>query len=206
MERLVDRLGRGGQAALQHCQREANRPGALVILQRLGAVELLAHIVGHLAVELRLGSGELVGHGVGDALGEERRAIELEQPLLDHAPHQVGDLHLVDAITEASLEAVAVEQGEEELKILLLPIMGRRGHQQQVAGEGAEQLTEPVALGILQLATEEGRRELVRLIADHQVPAAIGSLELLLHRLVAGELVETGDHQLVFKEPVTGAG
>ncbi len=71
-QRLVDRLGRRGQAPLQDGEREADRAGALVVLQRLGAVELLAHVVGDFLVEARLGVGELVGDGVGDALGEER--------------------------------------------------------------------------------------------------------------------------------------
>ena len=93
-QRLVDRLGRGGEPALQDGQREADGAGALVVLQRLGAVELLAHVVGDRLVELRLGVGELVGDGVGDALGEERRAVELEQVLLDHAAHQVRDVGL----------------------------------------------------------------------------------------------------------------
>jgi hypothetical protein len=41
-QRLVDRLGGGGQAPLQDGEREADRAGALVVLERLGAVELLA--------------------------------------------------------------------------------------------------------------------------------------------------------------------
>ena len=54
-------------------------PARLSFCERLGPVELLAHVVGDLLVEARLGVGELVGDGVGDALGEERRAVELEQ-------------------------------------------------------------------------------------------------------------------------------
>ena len=69
-----------------------------------------------------------------------------------------------------------------------------------------EQLPEPVALGVLDLAAEEGGRHLVRLVADDEVPAAIGRLELLLHILVARELVEAGDDQVGLQEPVAGAG
>ena len=39
-----------------------------------------------------------------------------------------------------------------------------------------EQLAEAVALGVLDLAAEEGGRHLVRLVADDQVPAAVGRL------------------------------
>jgi hypothetical protein len=68
-----------------------------------------------------------------------------------------------------------------------------------------EQLPEPVALGVFDLAAEHRRRHLVRLVADHQVPAAVGRLELLLHILVARQLVEAGDDQVGFDEPVAGA-
>ena len=78
-QRLVDRLGRGGEPALEDRQGEADGARALVVLERLGAVELLADVVGDRLVELRLGIGQLVGDRVGDALREERRAVELEQ-------------------------------------------------------------------------------------------------------------------------------
>ena len=91
-QRLVDRLGRGGEPALEDGEREADGAGPLVVLQRLGAVELLAHVFGDRLVEVGLGIRELVGDGVGDPLREERRAVELEQVLLDHAAHQVGDV------------------------------------------------------------------------------------------------------------------
>ena len=68
-----------------------------------------------------------------------------------------------------------------------------------------EQLPEPVALGVLDLAAEEGGRHLVRLVADDEVPAAVGRLQLRLHVLVAGELVEPGDDEVGLEEPVAGA-
>ena len=111
----------------------------------------------------------------------------------------------MDAVAEAALEAVAVEQRHEELEVLLLAVVRRRGHQQEVAGQGREELAEPVALGVLDLAAEEGGRHLVGLVADHEVPAAIGRLELLLHVLVAGQLVEAGDDEVGLQEPVAGA-
>ena len=83
------------------------------------------------------------------------------------------------AVAEAALEAVAVEQRHEELEVLLLAVVRRGGHQQEVAGEGREQLAQLVALGVLDLAAEEGGRQLVGLVADDQVPAAVRRLELL---------------------------
>jgi hypothetical protein len=203
---LVDRLRRGGQTPLQDGEREADGSRAFVVLERLGAVELLAHVLGHFLVEARLGVRELVGHRVGDALREERPAVELEQALLDHAAHEVGGLDLVDAVAEPALEAVAVEQGEEELEVFFLAVVRRGRHQQEVARKAREELAEPVALGVLHLAAEERGRELVGLVADDEVVAAVGGAELLLHVLVARELVEARDREVVLEEPVAGTG
>ena len=152
-----------------------------------------------------LGVRELVGHRVGDALGEQRRAVELEQAFLHHPAHQVGDIRRMDAIAKAPLEAVAVEQRHEELEVLFLAVVRRGRHQQEVPRERREQLAEPVALGVLDFAAEHGGRHLVGFVADHQVPAAVGRLELLLHVFVARELVEAGDDEVGFEEPVAGA-
>ena len=58
LERLVDGLGRGGQAALQGGEREAHgdaaAPLALLVGQAVGAVHLLAHVGGDLGVEVGL--------------------------------------------------------------------------------------------------------------------------------------------------------
>ncbi len=154
-QRLVDGFGRGGEPPLQDGQCEANRAGPLIVFQCLGAVEFLAHIVGDHLVEMRLGVGKFVGHRVGDALREKRRAVELEQVLLHHPTHQVGDVGRVDAVAEAALETVAIEQRHEELEVLLLAVVRRRRHQQEMPRERREQLPEPVALGVLDLAAEK---------------------------------------------------
>ena len=206
LERLVDGLGRRGQAPLQDGQRKTHRARALVVLQGLGAVELLADVAGDLAVELLFGRRQLVADRVGHALGEQRRAVELDEALLDHATHQVHHVDLVHAVAEAALEAVAVEQCEEELEVLLLAVVRRGRHQQQVTRQTAQQLREPVAPGVLDLAAEEGGRELVRLVEHDQVPAGLGGLELGLHVLVARQLVQPGDDQRRLGEPVAGAG
>ena len=201
---MVNGLGRGCEPTLQDHQRETNGPGALVVLERLGAVELLANVVGDFLVEASLWFREFVRNGVRDALGKERCAVELEQPLLDHAPHQVGDVGLVHAIAEATLEAVAVEQRHKELEVLFLSVVRRGRHQEEVARQRREELAQPVALRVLDLATEEGRGELVRFVANHEVPPATFGLELLLNVLVARQLVEAGDDQVVLEEPVAG--
>jgi hypothetical protein len=61
-------------------------------------------------------------------------------------------------------------------------------------------------LGVFHLAAEEGSGELVRLVADDQVVATVRGAQLLLHVLVARQLVEAGDGEIVFEEPVACAG
>jgi len=111
----------------------------------------------------------------------------------------------MNPVAESALKTVAVEQCHEELKILFLAIVWRRRHQQEMARERREQLAEPVALGVLRLATEDGRRHLVCFVADHEVPATVRRLQFLLNVLVSRELVQASDDQIGFKEPVTGA-
>jgi hypothetical protein len=86
----------------------------------------------------------------------------------------------VHAVAEPTFETVAIEQGEEELEVLFLAVVRRGGHQQEVARETREELAEPVALGVLDLAAEERGGELVRLVADDEVVTALGGGELLL--------------------------
>jgi len=63
-----------------------------------------------------------------------------------------------------------------------------------------------VTFGVLDLASEERGGELVGLIAYDEIVAAVRGTEFLLHVLVARELVETGDGEIVFEEPIPSAG
>ena len=204
-QRLVDGLGRRRQAALQDGEGEPDGAGAAVVLQRLGAVELLAHVVGDRLVEAGLGRRQLVGDRVGDALRKQRRAVEGEQPFLHHAAHQVGDVHRVRAVAEAALEAVAVQERHEELEVRFLAVVRGGRHEQEMARQAGQQLPEAVAAGVADLAAEEGGRHLVGLVADDQVPAGLRRLQLMLHVVVAGELVQARDGEGGFQEPVAGA-
>jgi len=115
-QRLVDGLRRRGQATLQDGQGEADRvatPPLAFLHQPVGAVHLLAHVLCHLLIEHGFAIRQRVGDGGGDALGEQRRIVELNQFLLDQPAHQVGRIRLVDTVAEAALEAVGVKQGHE---------------------------------------------------------------------------------------------
>ena len=79
VQRLVDRLGRRGEPPLEKRQREADRARPLGVGECLGAVELLAHVVGDGRVETGFRVGKPVRHCVGDALGKECEAVPVEQ-------------------------------------------------------------------------------------------------------------------------------
>ena len=151
-------------------------------------------------VKRGLDVGELVVDGVGLALGKERRAVELDQLLLHHAAHEVGGIHLVDAVAELAVEAVGVEQRQEKLEVLLLAVVRRGGHQQQVARVLAELLREAEAAGLFELRAEEVGGELVGFVEDDQVPA--GGAELFLQLLVARHLVEADDQLMMVFERI----
>ena len=67
--------------------------------------------------------------------------------------------------------------------------------------DAGEKLAEPVTLRVLDLTAEECGGELVRLVANDQVVATVRCAELLLHVLVAGQLVEARDGKVVLEEP-----
>ncbi len=131
LERLVDGLGAGGEAALEGGEREADRAFARAV-ELVGLAHFRLDVLGDGLVEGGLDVGELVVDRVGPALGEERGAVELDHLLLHHAAHEVGAIDLVDAVAELAVEAVGVEQRQEELEVLLLAVVRRGGHQQQV--------------------------------------------------------------------------
>ena len=69
MKRLVDRLRRGGKAALKYGQCEADG-GAVGTVQMIGAIEFLLHIGGDGGIQLRFHGREVIIDGIGDALRE----------------------------------------------------------------------------------------------------------------------------------------
>ena len=181
---------------MQNGERESD--GVLALAADLvGTVHALADIAGHLLIQRILKLGQLIGDRFGPASGEELLAIEGQQVFFDHPAHDPGG---VGGLGVLALEAVAVEQGEEQLEVLFLARVGRGRHQQQVAGDLAEHLAQLEALGLLQLATEVVGAHAVGLVDDDQVP--LGFLELGLEFLVAGELVHAGDQQGIGVEDV----
>ncbi|GBD26510.1 hypothetical protein HRbin30_01842 [bacterium HR30] len=135
---------------------------------------------------------------MGKPLREQRPPVELDQPLFDHAAHEVRDVHLVHAVPEPAFKPVAVQQGQEKLKVFLLAVVGGGRQEKEVPGEPRQKLAQLVAFGVPHLAPEEGGRHFVGFVYHHQVPPALRSCQLRLYGFVPGGLVQAGDHQVVF--------
>jgi hypothetical protein len=71
-EALIDRLGTGGQAALEDGQGEPDGVLALAVEEPLGAVHAVPDVCRDLLIQLLLQVGQLVRDGLGNAFGEER--------------------------------------------------------------------------------------------------------------------------------------
>ena len=197
LQRPQDRLRARRKPALQDREREADGIAALAV-ELGGTVHPLSDVGRHLLVEVLLELGELVRDRLGDPLGEQRLALEREQVLLDHAAHHtrgVGGVHLLLVL---ALEAVAVQQREEELEVLFLAAVRGGRHQQEVTGDVAELLSELEALGLLELATEVVGAHAVGLVDDDEIPC--GLREVGLQLLVARELIHARDQQRVVLE------
>ena len=126
--------------------------------------------------------------------------------LAEPAHHVAGAGLLALALLAAHLagEAVVVEQRHEEVEVLGLAAVRCRRHQQEVARDLAEAHAQLVALGLLDLVAEVVRRHLVGLVADHEVPLALRELGHEL--LVAREVIEARDQQVLLEERVAGVG
>ena len=97
-----------------------------------------------------------------------------------------------------ALEAVAVEQRQEELEVLLLAAVRRGRHQQEVAADLAELLAELEAFGLLELAAEVMGAHAVSLVDDHEIPLRLRKLGAQL--VVTGELIHPGDQKRMLLE------
>jgi len=99
----------------------------------------------------------------------------------------------VRAVAGLAVEAVGIEQREEQLEVLFLAVVGR-GRQQQVADMRAELLGKAEAPGLFQLRPGIMGGKLVGLVKDGEVPA--WRAELLLELFIASiTLVREAHHR-----------
>ena len=107
---------------------------------------------------------------------------------------------------EPPFEPVSIQQRHEKLKIFFLPIVWSSRHQQEMAGQVGQGLSQAIPLGVPGLSTEEGRRHFVSFVAYDQVPTTIGSTQFGLDIFIAGEFVQSPYYQVILKEPITRPG
>ena len=104
------------------------------------------------------------------------------------------------AFAELAVEAVAIQQGHEQLEVFFLAVVRRGRHQQEVARQAAQQLAELETRGFVDLAAEVAGRHLVGFVHDDQVPLGLGQQLLVI--LVARKLVEPRDQAVLLTEVV----
>ena len=115
---------------------ECKADGCLAFLvQLVSAVELLLYIGCDLCVEFFLHRREVIVDGIRSALGEERGTVEFQEVLLDEAAHDIGYIDCLRAAARSTLEAIGVNEGHKELKILLFPIVRRCREEEEMPCE-----------------------------------------------------------------------
>ncbi len=147
-QRGMNRRRRGGETPLQNRQGEPDRSLALFV-ETIRAVELFPDVAGDLLVEFPFRERKLIVDGIGAALREQRCVVKANKVFLRQPPHQIPVVRTRRIVTTATLEAIRIEKRQEELEIVLFPVVGRCGHQQQVSRQRRDRLGQanPVRLG-----------------------------------------------------------
>ena len=204
----MDGTRTGRQTPLQDRQREPHAAAtpAIIALGKLpGGVHARTHVLADRPIQFHLPARQPVGDGLCDPFGKQRLARKSTQILLDHAPHQplgvrpAMQLGLVDA-----RETVLVQQGHEQLEILLLARMRRRGHQQQVLRRGGQHLAQAEARGPFLFAVDvlEMRAHAVRLVHDRDVPTHLAQQPQPVGPAGPGDLVHAHDQPVMLPKRV----
>ncbi len=104
----------------------------------------------------------------------------------------------MDAIAKLSIKTVGVEKGEKQLKIFLLAVVRRGGHQQEMARPRPEPFGQPKTARLLQLVAKKMGGEFVRLVEHDQIPTC--GAEFFLEFLITRHLIQANDEGVdVFK-------
>ena len=74
-----------------------------------------------------------------------------------------------------------------------------------MARESRKKLTQPIPFREFDFSAKECGGHLVGLIAHDQIPLTLRSLQLRLHILISGELVEPCDDEIVFSKPISSS-
>jgi len=111
--------------------------------------------------------------------------------LFHHPSHQIAHVVDVHAIAKLALEPIAVEERHEQLEVLFLAVVRRRGHQKEMTRDTGEELTQLVPLCVLHLTAEKRRIHENRV--DDQRPGLVVFPDFEAY-LVAADEIRRLDH------------
>ena len=103
-----------------------------------------------------------------------------------------------------ALEAVRIDQREEQVEVLLLAVVRRGCQQKEVPGDVGKKSAKLEAFCVFDLSAPNGGGHLVCLIADNQIP--LGDLELFLQGFIPRELIQPADTKVCLGEYITAGG
>ena len=75
---------------------------------------------------------------------------------------------------ELAIKPVAIQQRHEELEVFFFAVVGGGRHQQKMAGDASQELTQFKAASFIDLAAEVVGRHFVGLIDHDQIPLGLG--------------------------------
>ncbi len=208
----MDGLRRRSQTTLEHGEREADDEAAPLLalgLESLGAVHLLADVRRDLLVQGGLGVRQVVSHDVGEAWREQAAVpSNLTSCSFIDPAHQVRGIRsrwqCLRRLALVPSETVGVEQAHEQLEVLLLAVVRRRGEEQEVlrAWGMATRPSHAAALRLLDLVAGAAVAESLWASSKTTRSQSGGVVEARLEVLVSGELVEPGDQEVGVGERV----
>ena len=136
----------------------------------LREVESVPEVAAHHLVEALFLLAHEHRFGVHPTPGEQRLAVHSAcvrlGPANDHGVEAVPVLHHVFG----AVEQRRVQQLDEHPELKVVPLVGSRGEQDEVARVVLERLGELVVLGLVQLPAGAEGRQVVRLVDDGQIP------------------------------------
>ncbi len=155
---------------MQNLKGKADIGAAAAVLGAVGTVHLFPHVGCNCLIKSSLLGRKRVCGCVGATLWEQLGSVETIQLLFCQSPHHVAHIGLVDALAKAAFKPIRIQQAHEQLKVSLLPIVGRGRHQQKIASLRAKKLAQLMALGLFNLPAKVGCSHAMRLVADDHVP------------------------------------
>ena len=101
---------------------------------------------------------------------------------------------------DRALKAFAVYQGEEQLEILILPVVGRGSQQEEMPGDAGEKPSQLKAFCIAYLSAPKCGGHFVRLVYHDEVPFRYA--QFLFQSIAPCQLIQPGNAEVHFREHI----